>query len=146
MSVRFKLDYRKFPANPVDPFPRRATISRPVIPIAIKYGSQHVRNLALIDSGADYCIFHADLGEQIGIQVESGKRLPFHGTGGQEQIAYFHDIKLEVGGYEIPCYAGFSRDFLSMPYGILGQIGFFDKFKITFDYEKEKIELQSVGD
>jgi len=146
VSVRFKLDYRKFPAQPTEPFPRRASVSRPVVPIALINGSLHVRNLALIDSGADYCIFHAEIGEQIGLQIESGKCLSFFGTGGQEQSAFFHDIKLEVGGHEISCFAGFSRDLLSLPYGILGQIGFFDKFKITFDYEKEKIELQSVGD
>ena len=146
MSVRFKLDYRKFPAQPTEPFPRRTSVSRPVIPIAMINGSQRVRNLALIDSGADYCIFHAALGEQIGLQIESGKRLAFYGTGGQEQSAFFHDIKLEVGGHEISCFAGFSRELESLPYGILGQIGFFDKFKITFDYEKDKIELQSIGD
>jgi len=99
----------------------------------------------LIDSGADYCIFHAEIGEQIGLLIESGKRLSFFGTGGQEQTAFFHEIKLEVGGHEISCFAGFSRELEGLPYGILGQIGFFDKFKISFDYEKEKIELQSIG-
>jgi len=146
VSVRFKLDYRKFPAQPTEPFPRRISVSRPVVPIALINGSQRVRNLALIDSGADYCIFHAEIGEQIGIDIDSGKRLSFFGTGGQEQSAFFHDIKLEVGGHEISCFAGFLRELESLPYGILGQIGFFDNFKITFDYEKEKIELQSVED
>lgn len=146
MSVRFKLDYRKFPAQRTEPFPRRTSVSRPVVPIALINGSQRIRNLALIDSGADYCIFHAEIGEQIGLDIESGKRLSFFGTGGQEQSAFFHDVKLEVGGHEISCFAGFSRELESLPYGILGQIGFFNKFKITFDYEKGKIELQSVED
>ena len=88
MSVRFKLDYRKFPAQPTEPFPRRTSVSRPVVPIALINGSQRIRNLALIDSGADYCIFHAEIGEQIGIDIDSGKRLSFFGTGGQEQSAF----------------------------------------------------------
>jgi len=146
VSVRFKLDYRKFPAQPTEPFPRRTSVSRPVVPIALINGSQRIRNLALIDSGVDYCIFHAEIGEQIGLDIESDKRLSFFGTGGQEQSAFFHDVKLEVGGHEISCFAGFSRELESLPYGILGQIGFFNKFKITFDYEKGKIELQSVED
>jgi len=29
-----------------------------------------------------------------------------------------------------------------MPYGILGQQGFFDTFHVTFDYNKEKVELK----
>jgi hypothetical protein len=100
----------------------------------------------LIDSGADYCVFHAEIGEQIGLQIESGKRLAFFGSSGQEQSAFFHEIKLEVGGHEISCFAGFSRELQSLPYGILGQEGFFDNFKIVFDYRKDKIELQSVAD
>jgi hypothetical protein len=117
-----------------------------VVPIALINGPQRIRNLALIDSGADYCIFHSEIGEQIGLDIESGKRLSFFGTGGQEQSAFFHAIKLEVGGHAISCFAGFSQELQSLPYGILGQIGFFDKFKITFDYEKGKIELQAVED
>jgi hypothetical protein len=146
VSVRFKLDYRKFPAQPTEPFPRRTSVSRPVVPIALINGSQRVRYLALIDSGADYCIFHAEIGEQIGLEIESGKRLSFFGSSGQEQSAFFHEIKLEIGGHEVTCFAGFSHELQSLPYGILGQVGFFDSFKITFDYEREKIELQSIGD
>jgi hypothetical protein len=146
VSFRFKLDYRKFPAQPTEPFPRRTSVSRPVIPIALINNQRRVRYLTLIDSGADYCIFHAEIGEQIGLQIESGKRLSFSGSSGQEQSAYFHEIKLEVGGHEISCFAGFSRELQSLPYGILGQEGFFDNFKITFDYQKDKIELQSVTD
>jgi hypothetical protein len=146
VSIRFKLDYRKFPAQPTEPFPRRTSVSRPVVPIALINGSQRVRYLALIDSGADYCIFHAEIGEQIGLEIESGKRLSFFGSSGQEQSAFFHEIKLEIGGHEFTCFAGFSHELQSLPYGILGQDGFFDSFKITFDYEREKIELQSNGD
>lgn len=146
MSVRFKLDYRKFPAQPTEPFPRRTSVSRPVVPIALINGSQRVRYLALIDSGADYCIFHAEIGEQIGLVIESGKRLPFFGSSGQEQSAFFHEIKLEIGGHEVTCFAGFSHELQSLPYGILGQVGFFDSFKITFDHTRERIELQFISD
>ena len=33
--------------------------------------------LALIDSGADYCIFHATIGEQLGLDITKGKELIF---------------------------------------------------------------------
>ena len=132
MSVRFKLDYRKFPAAPTEPFPRRKSVVRPVVPVALINGSNRVRVYALIDSGADYCIFHAEIGEQLGLQIESGKSLPFSGIAG--------------AGHEFGCYAGFSRDIQDLPYGILGQVGFFDVFKVSFDYKKEKIELRSHDD
>ena len=142
MSIILKYDYRKFPSEPSRAFPRRFSASRPVIPIQLIRGEKRVKYLALIDSGADVCIFHADIGEVIGITVESGKLLSFCGITGEQLMAYFHDIKLEVGGYEFDCYAGFSRDLGNMPYGILGQLGFFSLFKVLFDYNKERVELK----
>jgi len=143
VSIRLKFDYRKFPADPSDAFPRRRSATRPVIPVTLINGDEKVTNLAIIDSGADLCIFHAEIGEQIGLVVESGKVLQYYGISGQQLTAYFHDVKIEVGGYEFDCWAGFSRDIDNLPYGLLGQVGFFDLFNIVFDYNKERIELIS---
>ena len=142
MSATLKYDYRKFPAEPSKAFPRRLSAIRPVIPIQLIRGEKRVRYYTLIDSGADLCIFHAEIGELIGIEVESGKLLQFSGISGQQLTAYFHDIKIEVGGYEFDCYAGFSRDTGNLPYGLLGQLGFFNFFDILFDYNKGRIELK----
>ena len=142
MSANLKYDYRKFPAEPSKAFPRRFSAIRPVIPIQLIHGEKRVRYYTLIDSGADLCIFHAEIGELIGIEVESGKLLQFSGISRQQLTAYFHDIKIEVGGYEFDCYVGFSRDIGNLPYGLLGQLGFFNLFDILFDYSKGRIELK----
>ena len=57
----------------------------------------------------------------------------------QSLIAYFHDIKIKIGGYEFDCWAGFSRDIEALPYGFLGQLGFFNLFDVSLDYGKERI-------
>lgn len=142
MSANLRYDYRKFPAEPSQAFPRRFSAIRPVIPIQLTRGEKRVRYLAIIDSGADLCIFHAEIGELLGITVESGKLLQFSGISNAQLTAYFHDIKLEVGGYKLDCYVGFSRDLGNLPYGLLGQLGFFNLFDILFDYSKERIELK----
>jgi len=142
MSANLKYDYRKFPAEPSRAFPRRFSATRPVIPIQLIRGEKRVGYLAIIDSGADLCIFHAEIGELIDITVESGKLLQFSGISNQQLTAYFHNIKIEVGGYEFDCYAGFSRDLGNLPYGLLGQLGFFNLFDILFDYNKERLELK----
>ncbi len=144
MNIHLKLDYRKFPAELWDAFPRRRSASRPVVPISLINKDKRVRYLTLIDSGADFCIFHGELGEQIDLKVKSGKKLTFFGTGGIQQTAYFHDIGIEVGGWEFPCRAGFSYDLKNLPYGILGQVGFFNLFRVQFDYGKQRIELWSL--
>ena len=145
MSVSLKYDYIKFPAEPSAAFPRRFSASRPVIPVRLIKGTKDVRYHAIIDSGADLCIFHAEIGELIGITLESGKLLQFSGISQQQLNAYFHNIKIDVGGYEFDCYAGFSRDIDKLPYGLLGQTGFFSLFDVHFDYSKQRIELKVKG-
>lgn len=142
MSISLKYDYLKFPAEPSEAFPRRFSASRPVIPIRLIKGEKYVRYQAIIDSGADLCIFHGQIGEILGLKIESGKLLKFSGISGQQLAAYFHDIELEVGGHKFNCYAGFSKEIDNMPYGLLGQIGFFDLFNVIFDYNKQVLELK----
>ena len=142
MSAKLKYNYRKFPAEPSKAFPRRFSAIRPVIPIQLIRGEKRVRYLVIIDSGADLCIFHAEIGELIGITVESGKLLQFSGIVSQQLTAYFHDIKIEIDGYEFDCYAGFSKDLGNLPYGLLGQLGFFNLFDVFFDYSRGRIELK----
>ena len=145
MSVTLKFDYRKFNSTPSEAFPRRRSASRPVLPIQLINGQNKVRYFAIIDSGADFCVFHASIGEIIGLTVESGKLQQFSGVSGQQQqlTAYFHDIQIEVGGHEFDCFAGFSKEIEGLPYGFLGQVGFFSLFDIRFDYDKERVELKT---
>lgn len=146
MSPKLKFEYRRFPAEPSEAYPRRFSAIRPVIPITLINGDDKISCLAIIDSGADLCIFHAEMGEQIRIDIESGKLQNFTGISGQQKTAYFHDIKIEVGGHEFDCFVGFSRDISDMPYEMLGQVGFFSLFNVTLDFCRKKIELGWKGD
>lgn len=137
-----RFNYRVFGADPIEAFPYRHTVIRPVIDIRLLCNSNATNYRVLIDSGADYCIFHADVAEVIGIPVMKGKKIIFYGTGGVAQVAYFHNIQIEVGGWPIDLYCGFSYDMQSLAYGVLGQVGFFDTFKIEFDYQNKRIELK----
>lgn len=137
-----RLNYQSFRAAPIDPFPTRQVIFRPVIDIRLLWNGQSTQYRVLIDSGADYCIFHSDVADVLGIPLTQGKKMTFYGTGGLPQVAYFHDIQVEVAGWPLNLYCGFSPEMKSLPYGILGQTGFFDKFKIEFDYQNKRIELK----
>ena len=48
-------------------------IYRPVIPIELEYNKNLIRYEVLVDSGADGCIFDSQIGEVLGIDVESGE-------------------------------------------------------------------------
>ena len=141
-AQRLNLTIGKFPAEPSEAFPGRFSAARPAIPITLINGDKRINYISIIDSGADLSIFHAEIGEQIDIEIEKGKQLPFFGIYGKPMTAYFHQIKIGVGGYEFNCCAGFSRELDQLPYGLLGQYGFFDLFTITFDFTKKRLELK----
>lgn len=137
--------YRKFPVDPDNnPFPLKKHALRPVIQITLDSGGSSFGYFVLIDSGADYCIFHAKIGELLGLDINKGKPLTFYGTSGEPQNAFFHEISFKVGGNEHSCEVGFSYDMEKLAYGILGQHGFFDKWIVKFEYSKENIELKET--
>lgn len=137
-----KFKYLKFPAEPTEAFPDRKYALRPVLPVTIENNGKKIKYFVLVDSGADHNIFHAAIGEELGIDVKSGKIIQFWGVSNNKQTAYYHNVKVSIGGWEHDCFIGFSYDIEHMPYGLLGQDDFFKKFKIIFDYSKKQFELK----
>lgn len=134
--------FKEFPIQYTNPLnPRKTTLLRPVIQIDFETKDGGFGYLALIDSGADYCLFHGSIGEQLGLDVKKGKALAFYGTSGKQQIAYFHKIRFSVAGKEIETLVGFSYQINELAFGILGQEGFFSNFKVSFDLSKKLIEV-----
>ena|SRR3989344_5577930 len=118
------------------------SILKPIIPIGLTMRGKLFDYAALIDSGADFCIFDAGIGEALDIDVKSGRKITFSGiqdAGGAQ--AYVHEVTIVIGGWEHKTMVGFSYDIASDGYGILGQKGFFDLFIVKFDFLKEEVEL-----
>ncbi|MCR4279425.1 MAG: hypothetical protein NUV78_01665 [Candidatus Zambryskibacteria bacterium] len=132
-----KFRYKKF-----------GNVLRPVIPIKVSSSSNtdgfgyEVR----VDSGADLCIFHAEIGEALGINVKKGKPQEVFGIGGKASIYYLHKVNIVVGGWPYEIEAGFMPSVAGnvMQYGVVGQRGFFDLFTIKFDLSKSEIELKEL--
>lgn len=89
----------------------------------------------LVDSGATETLLPRRIGERLGIDIESGERVEFEGVGGAA-IGYRHKVMLRLAGerneYEIAC--AFSE--LPNMGGLLGERGFFENYKITFEKYK----------
>ena len=120
-------------------------ILRPVILIEIIYKNKSVSYEVLIDSGADFCIFDAQIGDILGIPIKEGERFEVAGITGEKEPIYFHPLKIKVGGWEHKIKAAFLRKIGPYGYGVVGQRGFFDKFIVKFDLLKEEIALQPRG-
>ena len=145
-----KFPFLRFQSRPCPAFPDRHFCYRPVIPIHIysldlKTGFQHY---ALLDTGADYNLLHADLLDVLGVDdVKSGKRQDMFGIEGKGIKTYFHDVIICVGKWRYKTYSGFTDFGIvtspdQMPYGVLGQVGFFEHFEVLFDYRQQKVELK----
>ncbi len=120
-----------------------ASILKPIIPLKITIKGEEVRYSALIDSGADFCIFDAEIGEYLGLDIKKGLREEFGGIqerGGAE--AFLHEVVLNIGGWDYKTIVGFSYNIAKHGFGILGQKGFFEHFIVKFDLLKEEIELK----
>jgi len=114
---------------------------KPIIPIGLLFNGKLVRYEALIDSGADFNIFNAEIGELLGINVRAGKKMQFSGIAGEPFEVYLHNLIIEVGGWQYKIVAGFSYEISPYGFGILGQKGFFDLFRVKFIFSKGIIEI-----
>jgi hypothetical protein len=93
---------------------------------------------AVIDSGASRCIFHADIGRFLGLDMKMGATETTQGIGGPSEI-YLHDVKLYIPGGPVIIKAGFKE---SLPIaGLLGMDGFFEHFVVTFRHVSLECEL-----
>jgi len=113
---------------------------RPIIPIGLE-GTKAFGYEVLVDSGADICIFHADIGRAIGLVIEKGQRFELGGVTGTERVGYLQKVTLKVGNIAYQTKVGFTDSMRDGAYGMVGQKGFFDRFAIKFDYAERKIVL-----
>ena len=95
-----------------------------------------------MDSGADFCIFDAEIGELLGIDVKSGEKQMVGGITGVMEPYYIHPLTIRAGGWAHNIKAGFLPNISKLGYGVVGQKGFFDNFVVKFELLKEEIELK----
>jgi hypothetical protein len=118
-------------------------ILRPVVPVEVIYKERPVPYEVLVDSGADGNIFDASLAPILDIDLTSGEKSKVSGITGVEEPMYVHTVDLVVGGHLFKgAKVGFLKQIGEYGYGVVGQKGFFDLFKVTFDLKKEEIELK----
>lgn len=123
---------------------RAGAFKRPIIPISLKNKKNKVKYLALVDSGADFNIFHADIAELLGISLDELQETEFSGIKKDAKATGRYTV-LEIGidNYFFDAPVLFSDSISSSGYGIVGQRGFFEHFKIKFDYKGDNIEIKT---
>ncbi len=115
------------------------TIRRPIIEIILKTDSNFAIYPVLIDSGADYCIFHIDLAKALGVRL-SKKFVIVKGIGKDKTRGFWGEIEIKLSSFSYQTKALFA-DISDFGHGILGQQGFFDHFDVKLSYQKQEIEI-----
>jgi len=116
-------------------------VFRPVIPIKLLRDKKMITFDGLIDSGADECTFPGWIAKALGYNVYKGKQKIFSGIGGSV-LAYLHKTHLRLDGIEFVADVYYSHEWDDMPFGLLGQAGFFMHFDIFFSYKEKEILLR----
>lgn len=134
-----KFTYRKI--NLKDPFSQKKYILRPIIPISLQFKNKSIYYEALIDTGADFCIFPIELADTLGIKLNPDKIIYFSGIDEQPVKGIIARVLLKIGEIKISTKIVFAE---SGSTRILGQRGFFDHFDIKLSYRKKTIEIEPL--
>lgn len=104
------------------------------VPITLSFGQAQVECDAKVDTGSSNCIFARNLGEELGLDIETGLRL-LVGTVTGNFVAYLHEVSLSLASFEFSGLIGFAED-KEFRRNVLGRRGFIEQMTLGLvDYE-----------
>ena len=133
----------KYPYS-ILPIPSGGQVFKPLISVRLIYKKTHKLTApvyGLIDSGADVCFCSQDIGLWLGINFKNKKPISFTAANNKAFLTFKEVISLQVCRLTYDCPFYFSAELPPKFPIILGQIGFFDHFKVNFDLRKKEIEI-----
>jgi predicted aspartyl protease len=118
-----------------------------MIPVSFMNGGECVDTTALLDSGADFVAMTKDMANALGLDL-SGPREPcMTPIGSGETVEVRITIKISQG-HESHTLVVPAKVLLIEQNGtppLLGRMGFFDMFEITFNQSKDKIRMKRMA-
>ena len=112
----------------------------PIVEVILKFKNERIRTDALIDSGAAMCLFKGEIGRALGINIDGGEKKIFQGVSAK-LIGYIHEVEITIADKTFKTKMAFSDD-LSTSFNLLGRLGIFDKFSITFKEKENEVRFE----
>jgi hypothetical protein len=115
---------------------------RPYISVSLHSKNGSIPSLlALVDSGADFCMVDGALASVLDLDLSLLQQIELSGINGSA-VGYVAHLEIGVNDHFIPAPVVFSFDFSPVGFGgIIGQVGFFDAFKVQFDRAHREVHL-----
>lgn len=104
------------------------------VPSTLNVGLARVNCDAKVDTGSSNCIFARNLGEELGLDIETGLRLLVRTVTGTF-VVYLHEVNLSLASFEFGSLVGFAED-QEFRRNVLGRRGFVEQIVLGLvDYE-----------
>jgi hypothetical protein len=103
------------------------------------------RCIVMPDSGADACLFPLSLAVLLKLDILKLPRGVTGGVGSSANSTFWDTIRVDLGhGIEFSAYTGFTQGMDQMGLGLLGQVGFFEHFRVEFLLSKNAFTIESI--
>jgi len=148
-----KVPFSILPVGSDSAFPLRTELKRPIVALLLAKEDRQFVVFAVVDSGADLCVFPASVATRLGISLPNDRASTFSGSGETTQLAYFEPIQATILPMDapniepdqepiaFPLYAGFCETLEHFGMGLLGHESFFSRFTVSFNYTQSYFEI-----
>ncbi len=114
----------------------------PIVTIKLQGKQGGINSTAYLDTGASYSLFHTDIAEILGIQLEKGELSEMTVGDGDTLKVYLHKLKVQIADKEFFAMIGFSKGIgIGIGFNIGGIKDIFDRFIICFHQKEKYVEF-----
>jgi hypothetical protein len=137
--------YVGFPIAVSEVYPQGMVAFRPVARATITASTgKSARWLVLLDSGADACLFPLSMAKMLGLDVTKLPRALTSGVGSQSNVTWYDTVTIDLGQeIKFSAYVGFSEAMERIGTGLLGQSGFFERYRVEFLLTRKLFTIDS---
>ncbi len=105
--------------------------------VILQSGDRQQVTRAKVDPGAAACIFSREIGEALGINIESGLKRSFGSLTGGTLVTYGHVVEIETPGIRLESFVYFS-EMENLPRNLLGREGWLQLLRLAIiEYDQE---------
>jgi hypothetical protein len=144
-------DYTQVSLAATEAFPEGQSVYRPLLRARLVSPSTGAffKCLVLADTGADHCLFPLSFAAPLGFDPLNMKMATSGGVGNAGNVAYYGDVRIELpikSGLTLAfsTRAGFTAGLEAVGFGLLGQAGFFEAFRTTFDHRARTFTIEAA--
>ena len=98
------------------------------LPTILRFGSNSVRVVASVDTGASCCLFAGELADRLGIDLRSGERKRFR-TANSSLETFGHELEISTMGVTTYSMVYLFADPLIIK-NVLGRVGWLDRVRL----------------